>query len=73
MGVALCIGDGKMIEAPRSGLRVWITSVGYSGLMRYAMRLLWPSPRSLPPSTYSAPGGLPQDPGRASDLPGLEP
>lgn len=38
--VALYIGGGRMIEAPRSGLRVRITSVRYGGLVPYATRLL---------------------------------
>ncbi|MGH3943873.1 MAG: NlpC/P60 family protein, partial [Pseudonocardiaceae bacterium] len=38
--VALYIGGGQMIEAPYSGSAVRVTSVRYSGIMPYAVRLL---------------------------------
>ena len=38
--VALYIGNNKMLEAPRTGLNVRITSVRYGGIVGYATRLL---------------------------------
>ncbi|WP_040586422.1 NlpC/P60 family protein [Sciscionella marina] len=38
--VALYIGNGQMIEAPQSGMRVRITSVRYGDIMPYATRVL---------------------------------
>lgn len=38
--VALYLGNGQMVEAPQSGLRVRVTSVRYGGIMPYATRLI---------------------------------
>ena len=38
--VALYIGNNRMIEAPRKGLNVRVTSVRYGGIVSYATRLL---------------------------------
>ncbi|MEB3366308.1 NlpC/P60 family protein [Saccharopolyspora sp. S2-29] len=38
--VALYLGNGKMVEAPYSGSRVRVTSVRYSGITPYAVRVL---------------------------------
>ncbi|RRO20480.1 NlpC/P60 family protein [Saccharopolyspora rhizosphaerae] len=38
--VALYLGGGKMVEAPYSGSRVRVTSVRYSGIAPYAVRVL---------------------------------
>lgn len=38
--VAMYLGDGKMVEAPYSGSQVRVTSVRYSGIAPYAVRLL---------------------------------
>ncbi|SFB57853.1 Cell wall-associated hydrolase, NlpC family [Amycolatopsis marina] len=38
--VALYLGNGQMIEAPQSGLRVRVVPVRYGGIMPYATRLI---------------------------------
>ncbi|GAA2352598.1 NlpC/P60 family protein [Saccharopolyspora halophila] len=38
--VAMYLGNGKMVEAPYSGSHVRVTSVRYSGIAPYAVRLL---------------------------------
>ncbi len=38
--VAMYLGDGQMVEAPYSGSQVRVTSVRYSGIAPYAVRLL---------------------------------
>ncbi|MCU1616399.1 MAG: hypothetical protein JWO98_3939 [Frankiales bacterium] len=38
--VALYLGNGQMVEAPESGLRVRIAPVRYGGIMPYATRLI---------------------------------
>jgi len=38
--VAMYLGNGQMVEAPQSGLRVRIAPVRYGGIMPYAIRLI---------------------------------
>ncbi|WET82851.1 NlpC/P60 family protein [Amycolatopsis sp. QT-25] len=38
--VAMYLGNGQMVEAPQSGLRVRVAPVRYGGIMPYAIRLI---------------------------------